>query len=168
MKENRFCPEDLIRDIHACTPVYLERLLGRHALFVPGDGSVSMEALYKAANFMNLCGVHYENISPKDFWEMALKSYLTPDGLLPNRTCVATRTNQDTTASTSRSPPTKARHEALKVRVESARPVGKLSGMRCPWVPVSIDDHPGPDIVGTSIVISAEDPLLRIRLIFGA
>ena len=76
MKENRFYPEDLIRDIHACTPVYLERLLGRHALFVPGDGSVSMEALYKAANFMNLCGVHYENISPKDFWEMALKSYL--------------------------------------------------------------------------------------------
>ena len=91
MKENRFYPEDLIRDIHACTPVYLERLLGRHALFVPGDGSVSMEALYKAANFMNLCGVHYENISPKDFWEMALKSYLTPEGLLPNRTCVATR-----------------------------------------------------------------------------
>lgn len=134
MKENRFYPEDLIRDIHACTPVYLERLLGRHALFVPGDGSVSMEALYKAANFMNLCGVHYENISPKDFWEMALKSYLTPDGLLPNRTCVATRTNQDTTASTSRSPPTKARHEALKVRVESTRPVGKLSGMRCPWM----------------------------------
>lgn len=68
LKENRFYPEDLIRDIHACTPVYLERLLGRHALFVPGDGSVSMEALYKAANFMNLCGVHYENISPKDFW----------------------------------------------------------------------------------------------------
>ena len=64
MKENRFNPEDLIRDIHACTPVYLERLLGRHALFVPGDGSVSMEALYKADNFMNLCGVHYENISP--------------------------------------------------------------------------------------------------------
>ncbi|OKY91053.1 MAG: hypothetical protein BHV58_04545 [Bifidobacteriales bacterium 56_10] len=27
MKENRFYPEDLIRDIHACTPVYLERLL---------------------------------------------------------------------------------------------------------------------------------------------
>lgn len=107
MKENRFNPEDLIRDIHACTPVYLERLLGRHALFVPGDGSVSMEALYKADNFMNLCGVHYENISPKDFWEMALKSYLTPDGLLPNRTCVATRTNQDTTASTSCSPPRK-------------------------------------------------------------
>lgn len=107
MKENRFNPEDLIRDIHACTPVYLEWLLGRHALFVPGDGSVSMEALYKADNFMNLCGVHYENVSPKDFWEMALKSYLTPDGLLPNRTCVATRTNQDTTASTSCSPPRK-------------------------------------------------------------
>ncbi|MGE4714473.1 PBECR4 domain-containing protein [Bifidobacterium breve] len=107
MKENRFDPEDSIRAIHACTPVYLERLLGRHALFVPGDGSVSMETLYKADNFMHLCGAHYENISPKDFWEMALKSYLTPDELLPNRTCVATRTNQDTTASTSRSPPRK-------------------------------------------------------------
>lgn len=105
MKENRFDPEDSIRDIHACTPVYLERLLGRHVLFVPGDGSVSMETLYKADNFMNLCGAHYENVSSKDFWEMASKSYLTPDGLLPNRTCVATRTNQDTTASTSRSPP---------------------------------------------------------------
>ena len=74
MKENRFYPEDLIRDIHACTPVYLERLLGRHALFVPGDGSVSMEALYKAANFMNLCGVHYENISPKDFCVCSIES----------------------------------------------------------------------------------------------
>lgn len=30
--------------------------------------------------------------------------------------------------------PTKARHGALKVRVESAHPVGKLSGMRCPWM----------------------------------
>ena len=134
MKENRFDPEDSIRAIHVCAPVYLERLLGRHVLFVPGDGSVSMETLYKADNFMHLCGAHYENVSSKDFWEMASKSYLTPDGLLPNRTCVATRTNQDTTASTSRSPPTKARHEALKVRVGSARPVGKLSGMGCPWM----------------------------------
>jgi hypothetical protein len=107
LKENRFDPEDSIRAIHACTPVYLERLLGRHVLFVPGDGSVSMEALYKADNFMHLCGAHYENVSSKDFWEMALKSYLTPDGLLSNRTCVATRTNQDTTASTSCSPPRK-------------------------------------------------------------
>ena len=73
MKENRFDPEDSIRAIHACAPVYLERLLGRHVLFVPGDD-----------NFMHLCGVHYENVSPKDFWEMALRSRLTPDGLLPN------------------------------------------------------------------------------------
>lgn len=96
-----------------CAPVYLKRLLGRHVLFVPGDGSVSMETLYKADNFMHLCGVHYENVSSKDFWETALKSYLTPDGLLSNRTCVAARTNQDTTASTSRSPPTKITSEIL-------------------------------------------------------
>lgn len=84
MKENRFDPEDSIRAIHACAPVYLERLLGRHVLFVPGDGSAPMETLYRADNFMHLCGVHYENVSPKDFWEMALRSRLTPDGLLPN------------------------------------------------------------------------------------
>lgn len=84
MKENRFDPEDSIRAIHACAPVYLERLLGRHVLFVPGDGSAPMETLYRADNFMHLCGVHYENVSPKDFWEMALKSHLTPNGLLPN------------------------------------------------------------------------------------
>ena len=96
-----------------CAPVYLKRLLGRHVLFVPGDGSVSMETLYKADNFMHLCGVHYENVSSKVFWETSLKSYLTPDGLLSNRTCVAARTNQDTTASTSRSPPTKITSEIL-------------------------------------------------------
>ena len=84
MGENRFDPEDSIRAIHACAPVYLERLLGRHVLFVPGDGSAPMETLYGADNFMHLCGVHYEDVSPKDFWEMALRSRLTPDGLLPN------------------------------------------------------------------------------------
>ena len=63
MKENRFYPEDLIRDIHACTPVYLERLLGRHALFVPGDGSVSNHVRAKKRHIQNLHADRIEQLN---------------------------------------------------------------------------------------------------------
>ena len=79
-----FDPSETIRTIHECAPIYKERLLNRHVLFIPSGSGEPLETFYAADNFMHLCGVNYQSMSAQEFWERALSNRLPSDGIRRN------------------------------------------------------------------------------------
>lgn len=79
-----FNPLETIRTIHECAPIYRDRLLERHVLFIPSGGEAPLETFYAADNFMHLCGLNYPGMSAREFWDRAISGRLPSNGIRRN------------------------------------------------------------------------------------
>lgn len=65
--------------IHAAATVYQSNLCDRRVLFIPNDRIAPLEVIFKAENFMHLCGVTYPITRAEEFLRIASHGILQPE-----------------------------------------------------------------------------------------